>query len=74
MQKYNELEEKRAKGEQHALNLSREREAAENELKKLHQQQGRNELTNKERETLYQNEKNLKEHILELQSSQLKKV
>lgn len=73
MQRYKELEEKRDKGVQHALKLSLEREAAETELKKLIQQQDRNELTDKDRETLYQNERNLKELIQELQSSQLKK-
>lgn len=52
----------------------RDREAAESELKKLKQQQGRNELSTEERDTLYENERNLNKRIQELQSSQLQKV
>ncbi|XP_034244718.1 ubiquitin carboxyl-terminal hydrolase 8 isoform X2 [Thrips palmi] len=73
VQKYKELEDKRLIGVQLAQNLVRDREAAESELMKLRQQQGRNELSDKERQTLYENEKNLKEHIQELISSQIRK-
>lgn len=74
VQKYKEMEDKRAKGMQLSLSLGRNREAAESELEKLKQQRGLNTLTDKEKDTLYQNERNLKLRIQELQDSQWEKV
>lgn len=73
VQKYKELEDKREEVIQHSQNLSRDRESAEIELKEIQVRQGRNELTDREKESLYQNERKLKLRIKELHNLQRSK-